>query len=123
MPRWRRSPRRTAALVTAAPTFELPANLAQHLGHPVVEVPVTDGARARSRPDGRARRRRGFALRLQSEQPDGDTARRRRDRGSSSTTVLKREPKATILIDEAYHEYVERADYRTAIPLALANPG
>ena len=38
------------------------------------------------------------------------------------TAVLRAEPKATILIDEAYHEYVERPDYKTAIPLALANP-
>ena len=38
------------------------------------------------------------------------------------TAALRAEPKATILIDEAYHEYVERADYKTAIPLALANP-
>jgi histidinol-phosphate aminotransferase len=38
------------------------------------------------------------------------------------TAALRTEPKATILIDEAYHEYVERADYKTAIPLALSNP-
>src|SRR5262245_36556470 len=31
------------ALVTAAPTFEMPGNIAHHLGHPVVEVPLTDG--------------------------------------------------------------------------------
>ncbi len=30
------------ALVTAVPTFEMPAELARHLGHPVVTVPVTD---------------------------------------------------------------------------------
>src|SRR5207247_9453424 len=28
----------------------------------------------------------------------------------------------TILIDEAYHEYVDEPSYATAIPLALANP-
>ena len=39
-----------------------------------------------------------------------------------STAALRTEPKATILIDEAYHEYVEHADYKTAIPLALSNP-
>ena len=31
-------------------------------------------------------------------------------------------PETTILIDEAYHEYVDDPGYGTAIPLALANP-
>ena len=31
-------------------------------------------------------------------------------------------PDTTILIDEAYHEYVDEPSYATAIPLALANP-
>jgi histidinol-phosphate aminotransferase len=34
----------------------------------------------------------------------------------------RRAPDATILIDEAYHEYVDDPSYRTAIPLALADP-
>src|SRR4029079_19414125 len=38
------------------------------------------------------------------------------------TAALKREPKVTILVDEAYHEYVERADYTSVIPIALSEP-
>src|SRR6185437_2861614 len=36
--------------------------------------------------------------------------------------VNRASPGTTILIDEAYHEYVADPSYRTAIPLALSNP-
>jgi histidinol-phosphate aminotransferase len=36
--------------------------------------------------------------------------------------VHKRSSSATILIDEAYHEYVDSASYRSAAPLAVADP-
>ncbi|HEY3383841.1 MAG TPA: aminotransferase class I/II-fold pyridoxal phosphate-dependent enzyme [Vicinamibacterales bacterium] len=36
--------------------------------------------------------------------------------------VLKSSPTTCILVDEAYHEYVEDPAYRTALPLALENP-
>jgi histidinol-phosphate aminotransferase len=109
------------ALVTAAPTFEMPANLAHYLGHPVIEVPVTDGLALDL--DQMAARATGAGL-LYACNPNNPTATLH---GASAIEqfvgdVLKREPTATILIDEAYHEYVERADYRTAVPLALSNP-
>ena len=108
-------------LVTAAPSFELPANLAQHLGHPVIEVPVTGTLALDLRQ--MAARAAGAGL-IYLCNPNNPTATLH---GAAAIEqfvddVLKREPKATILIDEAYHEYVERADYRTAIPLALSNP-
>jgi histidinol-phosphate aminotransferase len=109
------------ALVTASPTFELPANLAHHLGHSVVEVPVTD--RLTLDLDRMAERAHGAGL-FYVCNPNNPTATLH---GASAieqfvADALKREPTATILIDEAYHEYVERADYRTAVPIALANP-
>ena len=36
--------------------------------------------------------------------------------------VNQRAPECTILVDEAYHEYVDDPSYATAIPLALENP-
>jgi histidinol-phosphate aminotransferase len=36
--------------------------------------------------------------------------------------VLRDTPTETILIDEAYHEYVDDPTYSTAVPLAMANP-
>jgi histidinol-phosphate aminotransferase len=32
------------------------------------------------------------------------------------------EPEAYVLVDEAYHDYVDAASYETAVPLALADP-
>jgi len=109
------------ALVTAAPTFEMPANLAHHLGHPVVDVPLTDDLALDL---GQMAERSAGAGLLYVCNPNNPTATLH---GAAAIEAfvgdtLKREPSVTILIDEAYHEYVERADYRTAIPLALANP-
>jgi histidinol-phosphate aminotransferase len=109
------------ALVTASPTFEMPANLAQHLSHPVVEVPVTD---ALALDLGQMAARAGGAGLFYVCNPNNPTATLHSASAIEQFVddVLKREPKATVLIDEAYHEYVERPDYRTAIPLALSNP-
>jgi histidinol-phosphate aminotransferase len=108
-------------LVTAAPTFEMPANLAHSLGRPVIEVPVSESLAVDL---GQMASRAGGAGLIYVCNPNNPTATLH---GASAIEqfvdeVLSREPKATILIDEAYHEYVERADYRTAIPLALSNP-
>jgi histidinol-phosphate aminotransferase len=109
------------ALVTAVPTFELPANLARQLSHPVIDVAVTDrlaldlGLMA-ERATGA-----GLLFVCNPNNPTG-TLHGGKDIEQFVADVLRREPRATILIDEAYHEYVERPDYRTAIPLALANP-
>src|SRR4030095_17221139 len=98
------------ALVTAAPTFELPANRTQQLGHPVIEVPVTETLALDL--EQRAARSTGAGL-LYVCNPNNPTAALH---GATAIeqfvdAVLKREPTATILIDEAYHEYVERSDY------------
>jgi histidinol-phosphate aminotransferase len=109
------------ALVTAVPTFEMPAELARHLGHPVVTVPVTerltlDLGRMAERGAGA-----GLYYVCNPNNPTG-TLQGGKEIEQFVADVLRRESRATILIDEAYHEYVERADYHTAIPLALANP-
>src|SRR6185369_8175697 len=36
--------------------------------------------------------------------------------------VLKASPKTTILIDEAYHDYVTDPSHKSQIPLAMQNP-
>ncbi len=108
-------------LVTAAPTFEMPGNLAHQLGHPVVDVPVTESLALDL--DQMASRAAGAGL-LYVCNPNNPTATAHSGDAITQfvSDVLKREPTATILIDEAYHEYVERPDYRSAVPLALANP-
>lgn len=107
-------------LVTAAPTFEMPANRTRQLGHPVIEVQVTETLALDL--EHMAARSTGAGL-LYVCNPNNPTAALH---GATAIeqfvdAVITREPKATILIDEAYHEYVERSDYRTAIPLALTN--
>lgn len=109
------------ALVTAAPTFEMPANRTEQLGRPVVEVPVTETLTLDL--EQMAARSAGAGL-VYVCNPNNPTATLHGGTAIEQfvEAVLRREPKATILIDEAYHEYVERADYRTAVPVAVANP-
>ncbi len=108
-------------LVTAAPTFELAGDRARRLGHPVVDVPVTADLALDLPQMVASAAGAGLVYVCNPNNPTGTL------HGGDAierfvTDVLAREPRATILIDEAYHEYVDRADYRTAIPLALANP-
>jgi histidinol-phosphate aminotransferase len=109
------------ALVTATPTFELLSGRASQIGAPIVDVPVD--AELRLDLGQMAARAKGAGL-VYICNPNNPTAtvHGAGDINACVEAVLKIEPRATILIDEAYHEYVDRPDYKTAIPLALANP-
>jgi len=109
------------ALVTAAPTFEDPAFHARTIGAPVIELPVDrelrldlDAMRDRSANAGLV-----FFC-----NPNNPTATVHGAAAVSSfvSAVNRISPKTTILIDEAYHEYVDDPAYQSAIPLALDNP-
>jgi histidinol-phosphate aminotransferase len=109
------------ALVTASPTFELTADLARHLGRPVIEVPVTDRLQLDLGRMAEQATGAGLIYLCNPNNPTGTL------HGGTAiqefvAEVGRHEPRATILVDEAYHEYVERSDYRSAIPLALSNP-
>lgn len=108
-------------LVTAAPSFELLADRARRQGAPVVEVPVD--AQLGLDLDQMAARSAGAGLIYvcNPNNPTG-TVHGSRQVEQFVAAALKTAPEATVLVDEAYHEYVERADYSTAIPLALDNP-
>lgn len=113
------SPR--AGLVTASPSFELPGDFATLLGHPVTRVPVT--ARLALDLDAMAARSAGAGLVFFCN-PNNPTATVHPDaavRGFISQ-VHRTAPTATILVDEAYHEYVDDPAYRSAIPIALEDP-
>ena len=111
----------TRALITASPTFEDPASHARTMGAPVIEVPVDRELRL----DLDAMRDRASNAGLIFFcNPNNPTAT---VHGASSVSgfvsaVNRVSPKTTILIDEAYHEYVDDPAYQTAIPLALDNP-
>jgi histidinol-phosphate aminotransferase len=111
----------TRALVTASPTFEDPGYNARALGAPVIEVPVDRDLRL----DLDAMRDRATNAGLIFFcNPNNPTATVHGAPAVSAfvSAVNRISPKTTILIDEAYHEYVDDPAYQTAIPLALENP-
>jgi histidinol-phosphate aminotransferase len=108
-------------LVTAAPTFEAPARRAERLGAPVVSAPVNDDGRL----DLQAMRDRsvgaGLVYLCNPNNPTS-TVHGASDVRGFVEQVLAGSPGTTVLIDEAYHEYVEAPSYASAVPLALAHP-
>jgi histidinol-phosphate aminotransferase len=110
-----------APLVTAAPTFETCTRTAQFLKHGLVEVPLDERlalnlAAMEERAAGA-----GLVFLCNPNNPTGPV------HGSARvadfiTRVIKRSPTTTILVDEAYHEYVDDPGYATAAPLALQHP-
>jgi histidinol-phosphate aminotransferase len=109
------------ALLTSLPTFELPATRARDLGSPVAEVPVTNALSLDL--EQIAAKAAGAGL-IYVCNPNNPTATLHGSRAIEDfvNAALAQEPNATILIDEAYYEFVDRADYKTAIPLAVSNP-
>jgi len=109
------------ALVAPEPTFEAPGNWAKFIGVPVV-APKVDSA-LRLDLDAMVDGARGAGL-VYFCNPNNPTAT---VHGAAAVKeyvnrVNQISPETTILIDEAYHEYVEEPSYATAIPMALTNP-
>ncbi len=112
---------KTSALVAPEPTFEAPGNFARFIGTPV-RAPRVD-ARLKLDLDAMADAARGSGL-VYFCNPNNPTAT---VHGASDVTAfvertLRASPETTILVDEAYHEYVADPSYATAIPLAMSNP-
>jgi histidinol-phosphate aminotransferase len=109
------------ALVTAAPSFEDPVRYAKLLGATVHEVPVD--ARLRLDPDAMAERAvgAGMVFFCNPNNPTG-TVHGEAAVADFVARVRRVSPDTIIVIDEAYHEYVEEPTYASAIPLALADP-
>jgi len=110
------------ALVTASPSFEAPVGHAQFMGAEVRAVPVDGNLKL------------DLARMLEQVKPDtglvffcnpnNPTATVHGDAAVKDfiAQVHRRAPNAMILMDEAYHEYVEDPAYRTTIPIALEDP-
>jgi len=111
----------TRALVAAVPTFESPAQDAQRIGSPVRAVPVTADLELDLAAMAEAARGAGLVYLCNPNNPTA-TVRGADDIRSCIARILGDTPDATILIDEAYHEYVDDPHYATMIPLALENP-
>jgi histidinol-phosphate aminotransferase len=109
------------ALVAPEPTFEAPANFAKFLNHPV-NAPHVD-ARLQLDLDAMIDAARNAGLVYFCNPNNPTAAVHGGDAVTGYVTRLSQvSPETTILIDEAYHEYVADPSYRTAVPLAMANP-
>ncbi len=109
------------ALVVGSPTFESSANFAKFLGTPVRAIPVDAKLRLDLAPMADASKGAGLVYVCNPNNPTASV------HGKAAVQqfieqVNKLSPETTVLVDEAYHEYVDDPSYATAVPLAMANP-
>ncbi|MEX2177321.1 MAG: aminotransferase class I/II-fold pyridoxal phosphate-dependent enzyme [Gemmatimonadaceae bacterium] len=110
------------ALVTAAPSFEDPVRHSQMMGAPIREVPVDAGLRLDLDRMLDQVRGAGMVFLCNPNNPTGTVHGAVAVRNFIAE-VHRRAPECIVMVDEAYHEYVDDPDYATALPLALENPG
>ncbi len=108
-------------LVTAAPTFEAPAEFASRTGAPVVAIPVDGNLRLDL--DTMAARANGAGLLYvcNPNNPTG-TAHDEKTIRALIEKVRAASPDTAVLIDEAYFEYVDAGGHDSAIPIATTTP-
>lgn len=109
------------ALVAPEPTFEAPANFAKYLDHPVVTPRVNDKLVFDLDAMVDAASTAGLVYFCNPNNPTA-TAVGKDDVAAYIEKVNQRAPQATILVDEAYFEFVADPRYGTLIPVALQNP-
>jgi histidinol-phosphate aminotransferase len=111
----------TRPLVTAVPTFETCTRTAQFLKYGLHEIPLDDKL-ALNLPAMEAKAgESGLVFVCNPNNPTGPV------HGGKTIAdfiarVRKTSPSTVILVDEAYHEYVDDAAYESAVPLALEFP-
>ena len=109
------------ALVTSQPSYESPPADARRVGATVIEVPVTGNLKLDLDAMAVAARGAGLVYLCNPNNPTSTV------HGAAAikrfvAQVMKESPDTTILIDEAYHEYVDDSSYATSLPLAMENP-
>ena len=109
------------ALVTASPSFESPPGDARKVGAPVREVPVTGDLRLDLDRMAAAAKGAGLVYLCNPNNPTSTVLGAAAVNEFVARLALE-SPATSVLIDEAYHEYVDDPAYRTAIPLAMGNP-
>jgi histidinol-phosphate aminotransferase len=108
-------------LVTAAPTFEGPARVAQQVGTPVRAVPVDERLRLDLAGMATQARGAGLVFLCNPNNPTG-TIVSAADVTPFVERVAHESPETVVLVDEAYFEYVDDPAYATAIPLIRRYP-
>lgn len=111
----------TKHLVTAAPTFETPAGYARVLGVPVREVSLTPSLALDTDKMLREVRGAGLVFFCNPNNPTGHVIGRS---GAESfvRAVLAADPEVVVLVDEAYHEFVDDPSYASMLPLCADDP-
>lgn len=112
---------RERALISPDPTFEAPATWAKFIGAPVIAPRVDQALRLDLDAMSEAGRGAGLCFLCNPNNPTA-TVHSKAEVSAYVDRMGTLSPETTILIDEAYHEYVDDPSYATAIPLAQANP-
>lgn len=110
-----------AAYVSADPTFEAAGAFAKFLGAPVKLVPVDSRLGLDLGAMVSAARGAGLVYLCNPNNPTA-TVHSKSDVVAFIESVNRTSPNTTVLVDEAYFEYVENAAFGTVIPLAVTNP-
>jgi histidinol-phosphate aminotransferase len=108
-------------LVSPEPTFEAPGNFAKFLGRPVLAPKVDSQLKLDLNAMTDAAKGAGLVFFCNPNNPTA-TVHGKASVDQYVDAVNKASKDTMILIDEAYHEYVEDPTYATSMPLALANP-
>ena len=112
---------KTSAYVAGGPTFEAPGDWAKFIGAEVRSVPVDSKLGLDLDAMGAASRGAGLVYLCNPNNPTA-TVHTKADVMEFIEKVNKLSPETTILVDEAYFEYVDAAGYGTVIPAAIQNP-
>jgi histidinol-phosphate aminotransferase len=109
------------ALVTGLPSFEDPVRHSQMMSAPIRAVPVDSALRLDLGAMLDQTNGAGLVFLCNPNNPTGTV------HGADAVRqfiadVNRRAPGCIIMVDEAYHEYVDAPDYATALPIALENP-
>jgi histidinol-phosphate aminotransferase len=111
----------TKAIVAPEPTFEAPGNFAKFIGTPVRAPKVDSKLRLDLVAMTDAAKGAGLVYFCNPNNPTA-AVHGAADVRTFVDQVLRASPDTTILIDEAYHEYVADPSYATAVPIAMSNP-
>ena len=108
-------------LITAAPSFESPERMAAALNVPARAIPVDKNGALDLDRMAAASRWAGLVFLCNPNNPTG-TVHSFRAVADFVARVRRESPETAILIDEAYHDYVDDPNYGSALALALEQP-
>jgi histidinol-phosphate aminotransferase len=112
---------KTKALVGTIPTYEECAGYAELLGHPVKGVSLDSAFKLDVDKMAAAAKGAGLVFYCNPNNPTATYVGAKATRDFLAK-VASTSPETTVLVDEAYFDYVTNPDHETHIPVALENP-